>query len=116
MFSGRERGEYRQQLKRRNCDDAVSYTHLDVYKRQLEELLNTDHASAVTMVNDAFNEDMKVHPDLYFQGTQCEVSDEFSEIGYYRTEAGIVLRAQLYWLGPFAAGSQEVVLKPAENN
>ena len=82
----------------------------------LEELLNTDHASAVTMVNDAFNEDMKVHPDLYFQGTQCEVSDEFSEIGYYRTEAGIVLRAQLYWLGPFAAGSQEVVLKSAENN
>ncbi|MCH1982999.1 DUF4163 domain-containing protein [Ruminococcus sp. OA3] len=81
----------------------------------LEELLNTDHASAVNMVNNAFNEDMKVHPELYFEGTQCQVSDEFSEVGYYRTEEGVVLRAQLYWLGPFAAGSQEVVLTPAEN-
>ena len=34
----------------------------------LEELLNTDHASAVSMVNSAFNEDMKIHPELYFEG------------------------------------------------
>ena len=81
----------------------------------LEELLNTDHASAVTMVNNAFNEDMKIHPELYFDGTQCQVSDDFREIGYYRTAEGVVLRAQLYWLGPYAAGSQEVVLTPAEN-
>ena len=81
----------------------------------LEELLNTDHASAVSMVNSAFNEDMKIHPELYFEGTQCQVSDDFREIGYYRTAEGVVLRAQLYWLGPYAAGSQEVVLTPAEN-
>lgn len=78
----------------------------------LEELLNTDTATAQQMVNDGFNQLIAANPDEFFGDAVSDVSPDFQEVGYYKTPEGIKVISTLYWLAPYAAGTHEILLQP----
>ncbi len=74
----------------------------------LDELLNTDNGTARRMVNSALNQATADDPDR----SLADVSTDFSEVGYWKTDTGIEVVSKLYWLQSYAAGTRQVTLQP----
>lgn len=85
------------------------------HEYMLAELLNTDEATAVQMVNDGFNQEIARNPERFFPDakSQLTTADYDQNIGYYKTPEGIRIVGALYWLAPYAGGSPEITLQPA---